>query len=129
MNIHAQLHSPPSGWFKSSASNPAQDCVEVRFDGDLVHVRDSKDQAAGPVITVPAQHWPGFLAEVLGHVEAGSNRAVRIAYLADDGVRLHALDGGIVLSFTGSEWDAFTAGVAGGEFTHSHHRSEAPGRA
>ncbi|GGP71335.1 DUF397 domain-containing protein [Saccharothrix coeruleofusca] len=50
-----------TGWFKSSYSNPAQSCVEVRFDDGIVRVRDSKADGAGPVIAVSAASWKAFL--------------------------------------------------------------------
>ncbi|MEV4731887.1 DUF397 domain-containing protein [Saccharopolyspora sp. NPDC049426] len=101
-------------WFKSTFSNPAQDCVEVKAHRGLVHVRDTKDQGSGPVITVEAKHWPGFIAEVLGHAESASNGVARIESADDGGVRLHAP--GVTLSYTRSEWDAFIAGAADGQF-------------
>lgn len=51
-------------WFKSSYSNPAQDCVEVRFNGRAVQVRDSKNQSTEPVITVAAAQWSHFVSKV-----------------------------------------------------------------
>lgn len=47
-------------WFKSSFSNGSQTCVEVRFDGDHVSVRDSKDPA-GPILTFTRSEWTAFL--------------------------------------------------------------------
>ncbi|NKQ55613.1 DUF397 domain-containing protein [Amycolatopsis sp. K13G38] len=119
MNTHTWSLSPATGWFKSSFSNPSQDCVEVKLEGDVVRLRDSKDQGTGPVITVPAQHWPGFIAEALGRDEAGSNRAVRIHPAADGSVRLYALDCDVTLGYTSSEWEAFVAGAQAGQFDHS----------
>ena len=50
------------GWFKSTYSGGASGCVEVRFDTDLVFVRDSKDRRAGqPVVGVPSGEWASFL--------------------------------------------------------------------
>lgn len=113
-NAHA--HSPATGWFKSSFSNPSQECVEVNFDGDFIHIRDTKDHGAGPVITIGAEDWPAVLAEALGHADTGSNRVMRIEAGADGGVQLHALDSSVVLAYTRSEWAAFVAGAADGEF-------------
>jgi len=47
-------------WFKSSFSNGGQACVEVRFDGDHVSVRDSKDPN-GPILTFTRTEWTAFL--------------------------------------------------------------------
>lgn len=53
-------------WFKSSYSNPAQDCVEVRFDRALVHVRDSKNPN-GPTLAFGTV----CLAELVSGIKAG----------------------------------------------------------
>jgi hypothetical protein len=58
------------GWYKSSFSgNNGGQCVEVRFDGNAVHIRDSKHRrgpAAGvipePAFTVTAEQWAAFIA-------------------------------------------------------------------
>ncbi len=50
-----------TSWFKSSYSNAASACVEVRFAGDAVLVRDSKNRAHGPTLTVTATEWAAFL--------------------------------------------------------------------
>lgn len=48
-------------WFKSSrsGSNGGQ-CVEVRQDGELIQVRDSKDRQ-GPVLTFTPEEWRAFI--------------------------------------------------------------------
>ena len=46
-------------WFKSSCSNPDA-CVEVLYDG-FVHVRDSKGDQSGPVLTFNSREWQAFL--------------------------------------------------------------------
>lgn len=62
-----------TGWFKASYSNNSNACVEVRFDGEFVHIRDSKylrdptnDPAQQPIITVTADQWSLFLSEMTG---------------------------------------------------------------
>ncbi|MFE2754670.1 DUF397 domain-containing protein [Actinosynnema sp. NPDC059335] len=60
-------HSPSAtarGWFKSSFSTASGDCVEVRFDGDVVRVRDSKDRGLGPVLCVGSDRWRRFTRAV-----------------------------------------------------------------
>ncbi|GAB2757321.1 hypothetical protein GCM10027174_36760 [Salinifilum aidingensis] len=127
MNTDTRSPGPATGWFKSTFSNPSQDCVEVLFDTEHVHVRDSKDQGTGLVLTLDARHWPDFLAEALGTVETGSNRALRIRPTDDGGARLRTPDGGTALTFTPAEWDAFTAGARTGEFDLPNARhAEAP---
>lgn len=49
-------------WHKSSASNGAQNCVEVMEtdDGGFL-VRDTKDGGAGPVLAFTRAEWTAFL--------------------------------------------------------------------
>ncbi|MGP4016561.1 DUF397 domain-containing protein [Saccharopolyspora sp. 5N708] len=110
-----------SAWFKSSYSNPSQACVEIRFGGGAVRVRDSKDHGNGPSIAVPEAEWPTVLAEVTGRLPAGANRTIRIAHRADGGVDLRPrATASLTLSYTPAEWDAFVAGVGDGEFDLPH---------
>lgn len=53
------------GWFTSSYSNDSMSCVEVRFDQDVVLVRDSKDKRRQrPVIGVSGPGWTSFLEAI-----------------------------------------------------------------
>ncbi|MGH3856154.1 MAG: DUF397 domain-containing protein [Pseudonocardiaceae bacterium] len=56
------------GWFKSSWSAPADECVEVNFDHSdgLVRIRDTKDQGAGPTISVTGEQWTVLLDQLAG---------------------------------------------------------------
>lgn len=56
--------APARGWAKSSFSTASGDCVEVRFDGDAVRVRDSKDLGRGPVVRYPRGGWGTFVRGV-----------------------------------------------------------------
>ena len=38
-----------TGWCKSTRSNPSQNCVEIRVDGPLTRIRDSKN-SVGPML-------------------------------------------------------------------------------
>lgn len=54
-----------NGWFKSSYSNAAGACVEIKFGDRAVLVRDSKDKRAGqPTLSVTATEWRSFLSNV-----------------------------------------------------------------
>jgi uncharacterized protein DUF397 len=107
---------PHADWFKSSFSPSQSGCVEVRFTGTTVQVRDTKDHGTGPVLSIDIATWPGFIAEVNGTAAPGSNHALRIEHLPA-GTRLHSIDGTTTLTYTDDEWTAFTAGAADGEFT------------
>lgn len=55
----------PNGWFKSSFSNAAGACVEIKFGDGEILVRDSKDKRAGqPILSIAATEWRSFLATV-----------------------------------------------------------------
>ncbi|WP_338600421.1 DUF397 domain-containing protein [Saccharopolyspora sp. SCSIO 74807] len=114
----ARRDSPIGVWFKSSRSNPnGNQCVEVCFGTDLVHIRDSKDRGAGPVLSVPAGHWTRFLDEVVGRVPANSNAVINIVIGTDGRADLHARTSpGKTLSYTPGEWSAFVEGVRNAEF-------------
>jgi hypothetical protein len=50
-----------AGWFKSSYSGGANNnCVEVRFESDVVLVRDSKRRDGG-VLRFGADEWRAFV--------------------------------------------------------------------
>lgn len=50
-------------WFKSSYSNAAGACVEIKFDEGAVLVRDSKDKRTDqPVLSIAAAQWRSFLS-------------------------------------------------------------------
>jgi hypothetical protein len=105
-----------SGWFKSSRSGGTENnCVETRFDGAVVHIRDSKYQgspAAQPVITVTARQWSQFLATLTGQ----ANVSV-LTTLTDEAGNVTLTANGTALTYTPAEWKAFTEGVALGEFS------------
>lgn len=50
-------------WRKSTFSSGGG-CVEVADGGPVVHVRDSKDRGAGPVLSFDPDAWAAFLAGV-----------------------------------------------------------------
>ncbi|MFE7868897.1 DUF397 domain-containing protein [Micromonospora humida] len=53
----AALATPDRGWFKSSRSSDHGACVEVRFVGGAVDVRDTKRTA--PALCSPSTAAPG----------------------------------------------------------------------
>ncbi|WP_378735230.1 DUF397 domain-containing protein [Nocardia brasiliensis] len=106
-------------WFTSTRSNNGNQCVEVRFDGDAVLIRDSKYRrnpanrpADEPVITVTAHEWSTFL-DALRRRERTPG-ALTAHPAADDHTTLR--HGDTVLDYTPQEWDAFLLGVRDGEF-------------
>lgn len=116
MNTQPQSAQRHTGWFKSSFSNPAQDCVEVRFEVGTVLIRDSKQHGNGPVLTTPHSEWASFLADATRGASSPTAR-VRITHHDDGGADLHhTADPSTMLSYTPSEWDAFLAGIHNHEF-------------
>ncbi|WP_369639343.1 DUF397 domain-containing protein [Nocardia sp. JMUB6875] len=119
MQTTAKYQPESTGWFTSSRTNNGNQCVEVRFDGDAVLIRDSKYRRNPehrlddePIITVTAAEWTTFLAAVQGrHIP-------RTALIAETGADGHTSlrHGEITLSYTPGEWRAFVAGVRDGEF-------------
>ncbi|GIJ27021.1 hypothetical protein Vqi01_21830 [Micromonospora qiuiae] len=53
-------YSSGVGWFKSSRSSNNANCVEVRFGGGEVDVRDTKDRS-GPMLTFDGRSWATFV--------------------------------------------------------------------
>ncbi|WP_216916879.1 DUF397 domain-containing protein [Nocardia noduli] len=110
-----------SDWFTSSRSNNGNQCVEVRFVGDVVSVRDSKyrrDPAAllcdEPIITVTATEWTSFLTVLASGGSAEGPTALTALTTSDGATSLR--HGEITLTYTPEEWNAFIAGVRDGEF-------------
>ncbi|MFE9788364.1 DUF397 domain-containing protein [Nocardia salmonicida] len=118
MSTTARRHPAEHGWFSSSHSNNGNQCVEVRFDGNTVQVRDSKFRRNPlntgldePIITVDAPLWTAFL-----HcLQTARRHPDLVAHTSADGsATLRHED--VLLHFTASEWEAFVAGVRDDEF-------------
>ncbi len=110
-----------SSWFKSSFSKDAASCVEIRFTSSAVMIRDSKylrnpanPPAAQPIITIPAESWPTFLARALGHDVTAPNLPTLTTH-PNGGATLTSPDG-TALTYTSAEWTAYTSGIHAGEF-------------
>ncbi|BDT89656.1 DUF397 domain-containing protein [Nocardia cyriacigeorgica] len=115
--------SKNGGFFKSSHSNDGPACVEVKFDGEWVLLRDSKQTseyvsapAMQPTIALPAVHWAAFLDAAVQRGPASIADVVAIEPTRDNGITLRAPDN-TTLTYTTSEWDAFVSGIEGGEFS------------
>ncbi|MGQ0719111.1 MAG: DUF397 domain-containing protein [Pseudonocardiales bacterium] len=106
------------GWFKSSRSGYAGECVEINFDhrDGLVRIRDSKDRGQGPTISVTGEQWTILLGEFAGTVPAGRNGAVTVETKSSGTTLLRAISDGTTLRFTKAEWRAFLAGARVREF-------------
>lgn len=51
----------PTAWIKASRSGSANDCVEMRRDGERVLVRDSK-HPHGPMLTFGPEHFSAWIS-------------------------------------------------------------------
>lgn len=97
-------------WRKASRSETAQGCVEVAFvPGDLVAVRDSKDQQK-PAHIYPVAVWSVFQDHLRGLVPAEDSRIV--ATITDTSVLLSDREGSAEPhTYTHREWLFFLDGV------------------
>lgn len=119
---HRSANGDRSGWFKSSYSSADCTCVEVKLERERASIRDSKLATSGdepgtdaPVITVDRTEWTAFLDDV----RTGATRrcqAITLAPATDGSAILTCNRSGTSLGFDASEWAAFSAGVAAGEF-------------
>ncbi|MFE9579557.1 DUF397 domain-containing protein [Nocardia sp. NPDC006044] len=119
MATTATSRSVRTDWFRSTRSNNGNQCVEVRFDGDAVLIRDSKYRrnpanhpADEPIITVTAGEWTTFLGSVCA---SGPAPGALTAHTTADG-HTTLRHGSTALGYTPQEWDAFLLGARDGEF-------------
>jgi hypothetical protein len=104
-------------WFKSTYSGEAGTCVEVFHRSDAVLIRDSKYTGPAdeqPIISVPPAIWPTFLDLALSANSGTLDEGVTISLHRDGGATISAQ--GVALLYNADEWDAFTKGVADGQF-------------
>lgn len=94
-------------------------CVEVRFVGGHVQVRDSKLGDESPVLEYTVEWW-------IMRCQAMQGAMIHGGGWLPGGVRRRTVPGGSVvewaragktLTFTEEEWAAFEAAVAAGEYT------------
>lgn len=52
-----------AGWFKSTRSNPSQNCVEIWVDGPLARIRDSKN-TVGPMLACATESLSALLESI-----------------------------------------------------------------
>ena len=58
------MNVPDVDRFKKSSFSGLSGCVEVAHLGQRVHVRDAKQQGAGPVLTFNSTEWLAFVRGV-----------------------------------------------------------------
>ncbi|MGH3786115.1 MAG: DUF397 domain-containing protein [Pseudonocardiaceae bacterium] len=104
-----------AGWRTSTRSNNGGSCVEVDFTTVGVHMRDSKAQGTGPIISFTPTQWATFLHESARGLTS-ANGAVTVTH--SDGSQVRSTADGTTLNFTPGEWAAFVAGARDGEFDY-----------
>ena len=53
--------SDTTPWVKASASDEKGSCVEMRRSGDMIEVRDTKDQGNGPTLRFTEAEFAAWL--------------------------------------------------------------------
>lgn len=87
--------------------------VEVRFDGAVVQLRDSKyqgDPATQPNITLDRSEWQPFLEVVAGHPPESWRGLPAITNASDGLITVQTVDG-TQLTYFAEEWNAFRRGI------------------
>ena len=118
MTFNPSATTERSRWIRSTRCTTAT-CVEARFSGESVDIRDSKQnhlKESQPSMTVAESTFQTFIRELLGEAPQGSNGEIAIDHLTDGGVAFRSLVTGVTLSYTADELEAFVAGARDGEF-------------
>ncbi|KZM74612.1 DUF397 domain-containing protein [Nocardia terpenica] len=119
-NENVPRYRPDTGYTKSSFSEGGGNCVEVKFANECVLIRDSKYTGPAdeqPTLPIPAASWPLFLDLILSGESGTLDSGVTIVVHPDRRATITAAD--VTLDYTPDEWDAFTKGVADGQFAHT----------
>ncbi|MBF6176020.1 DUF397 domain-containing protein [Nocardia blacklockiae] len=104
-------------WFKSTFSGSEKTCVEVAHRDDTVHVRDSKytgDPAQQPIVSIRPADWQPFLDLALSGNSGALTGGIAITNHHDGGATITGPHAALV--YDAAEWDAFTKGIADGQF-------------
>ncbi len=114
MNVDGHM-AAAAGWTKSAYSDHGNACVEWQFVGVEVLIRDSKyrgDEAARPIIAVPARAWSSFLAIAAGDTpnDGTTSGIPTIEHDATSGETV-LNDAAVTLTFTAAEWEAFVESI------------------
>lgn len=120
MNAYEPAPSGSTGWYKASFSDHGNACVEVRFEGEEVLIRDSKyrgNEALRPIIAVPAHAWVEFLTIATGDAtDDGTTLGIPSIHPENNGYTTLRDAAETTLTYTREEWTAFLAGIRSGEF-------------
>jgi hypothetical protein len=120
-----------AGWVRSSRCIQG-DCVEVRYVGGVVEVRDSK-QPGGPVLRYGIDEWRYVVdAAKLDATRDPNAGWVPGAFLRLDDGQVDLVQsttaGTAVLTVDRGDWDAFLMGVCDGEFDAERLTATASGQ-
>lgn len=63
MRLIASEIAPEHSWFKSSYSDPGQNCVEAAHLTPAIAIRDSKNPT-GPALLLPPTEWTPFITHI-----------------------------------------------------------------
>lgn len=103
-------------WRTSSWSSDGENCMEVAPASVGVVIRHSKHPTAGTIaFTFPA--WAAFVREARDGLPS-ANQVTDVAKIGTD-TFVRSLHTDVALCFDESEWSAFVAGAADGEFDFS----------
>ncbi|MGI8799326.1 MAG: DUF397 domain-containing protein [Pseudonocardia sp.] len=105
----------PDAWRKSSYSNQANGCVEMRVVADgHVEIRDTK-LTHSPVISFTSDQWARWLGEVIADKLTNRNGAVDVS-VSVGAWTVRSSTTAENLVFNTEEWRAFRLGAINGEF-------------